>query len=435
MGSTSKCVKSTAITSAALGFLAVSCNGLANENQAVIADQMAALCEAADSTNQPTFQLDSSSYATFNNFVASALTIEDAVDECSNYQELNDTVSYEAQVTPDEAPAQYTSLVQISSSQISNIKNHLSGKRQQQNSASETTAALHPELGNYYGKAAGNELFSSGRLSVFFSGATVDGNQDDTNYEVGYDLATDHYTLGVDLQINSEWLVGLAYGDTSTELEYSLFNDRTDNDTDHVLLYSSWYRKNFAVDTTLGYASGEFKTLRHLPDADATGVADNKMAYLSISGSYDFNQGGWSYGPLSGIDYLKGEIDAFEEQGNSIWNAAFDSQDVKSMIFTMGAQTAFAQSFSWGVVVPHAKVLWRYELEDDRDLIVGRFAIDPASDFAITPDDPDTSWYEVSVGLSAVMPHGISAFINYEEVLSYDDTDLSTISAGARLEF
>ncbi|AUM14009.1 autotransporter outer membrane beta-barrel domain-containing protein [Ketobacter alkanivorans] len=361
---------------------------------------------------------------------------ETFADAC--FSETSDDPSYQeaqAQITPDEEPALHTSLVQISSDQISNIGNHLSGRRQQQHANNESTALLSPELEAYYGGMASSELFSAGKLSAFLSGSMVDGSQDDTDYEMGYDLTTEHYTVGLDWQLNAQWLVGIAYGHTETELKYNTYNDQTDNSSDHILLYSSWYRENFAVDTTIGYSTGEFDSVRQLPGGEAVGNTDNSMYYISVAGSFDFNQGGWSYGPLSGLDYLDGQIDAFSEQSDTPWHASFDTQDVKSMIFTMGGQTSYAKSFSWGVLVPHAKAIWRTELEDDRDLIVGRFVESPQDQFSITPDDPDTSWYEVSVGLSAVMPHGISAFINYEEVLSYDDTDLSTISAGARLEF
>lgn len=341
-----------------------------------------------------------------------------------------------AQVTPDEEPALYTSLIQISGDQVTNVSNHLVSMRRQQNADNSSSSTALNSLNDYYGGTAGGEFFSLGRISAFFSGSKVDGDQSNTDYEIGYDLTTDHYTLGVDVQLNPEWLVGFAYGTTETELEYnSDFNDRTDNDSDHYILYASWYRKNFALDMTLGYASGEFETQRQLPDAIAYGTTDNDMIYLSISGAYDFSQGGWTYGPLAKLDYLDGQIDAFAEEGASSWKAEFDDQDVKSNIFTMGGQVSYAQSFNWGVIVPYAHGVWLYELEDDRDLIVGRFSVNPSDDFSIIPDEPDTSWYEVSAGVSAVFPHGISAFISYEEILSYEDTDLTTISAGARLEF
>lgn len=338
------------------------------------------------------------------------------------------------QITPDEQPALHTSLVQISNDQVSNIKNHVVSKRRL--ASSQSTAAYLPGLSDYYGGAANSDLFTSNRFSVFLSGSSVDGNQNNTDFEVGYDLKTDHYTLGADLQINAQWLLGVAYGTTDTELKYSNdFQDYSDNDSDHYLLYSSWYRKNFAVDMTLGYSSGEFETRRQLPDAVASGQTENDMIYLSVTGAYDFSQGGMTYGPLAGLDYLNGDIDAFTEQGESIWNAEYNSQEIKSLVYTLGAQASYAHSFSWGVILPFGKAIWRYELEEDRDLIVGRFAINPSDDFTIIPDKPDTSWYEVSAGLSVVFAHGISAFISYEEILHYEDTDLSTVSAGARLEF
>ena len=341
-----------------------------------------------------------------------------------------------AQVTPDEEPALHTSLVQISGDQVSNISNHLAGMRRQRAAGGGNNTAARDLLQHYVGGTAGSELISNGRFSAFFSGSMVDGDQDNTDYEVGYDLKTDHYTLGADLQLNSEWLIGFAYGTTETELEYnSDFDDRTENDSDHYILYASWYRANFAVDMTLGYSEGEFETQRQLPDAIATGSTDNDMVYVSVSGAFDFSQGGWTYGPLAKLDYVDGQIDGFAEQGDSVWKAEFDDQDVKSSIYSMGGQVAYAQSFSWGVVLPYAQGVWRYELKDDRDLIVGRFSVSPTEDFIITPDDPDRSWFEVSAGLTAVFPHGISAFVSYEELISYADTDLYTVSAGARLEF
>ena len=353
---------------------------------------------------------------------------------CFSRTDSDSTVT--AQVTPDEEPALYTSHIQISGDQVSNISNHLVGMRRQRSTSTNTNTAANGYLKDYFGGAAGSELISNGRFSAFFSGSMVDGDQDNTDYEVGYDLTTDHYTLGVDLQINAEWLVGFAYGTTETELEYSSdFNDRTENDSDHYILYSSWYRSSFAVDMTLGYSSGEFETQRQLPDAIAIGQTDNDMFYASISGTFDFSQGVWTYGPLAKLDYVDGQIDAFAEEGDSSWKAEFNEQDVKSSIYSMGAHVSYAQSFNWGVVVPYAQGVWRYELKDDRDLIVGRFTVNPTEDFTITPDDPDRSWYEVSAGLSAVFPHGISAFVSYEELISYADTDLYTVSAGARLEF
>ena len=57
-----------------------------------------------------------------------------------------------------------------------------------------------------------------------------------------------------------------------------------------------------------------------------------------------------------------------------------------------------------------------------------------ASSFTITADKPDSDWYQLSAGVSAQFAHGIAAFLDYEEVIEYDNTDLGIVTLGARWE-
>lgn len=334
-------------------------------------------------------------------------------------------------ITPDEMPALYTSLVQLSADQIRNVSQHLRGRRSTGNDDSTTTAANG--LVSYYGGNAGDGL--SGRFSLFVDGAKVDGNQNQTGKEVGYDLDTDHFTVGVDYRISNALVAGFAYGNSDTTLEYSDAGNQTDNKTDHYILYASWYRDNFAVDTLLAYASGEFDTRRQILDSTAIGNTDNSITYFSVAGSYDFVNGALTWGTFASFDYLDGTIDAFAETSGGGWEVAFAKQDVKSQIYAMGLQANYAASFGWGVLVPHIRAEWRTELEDERDFIVGRFVQDPSSGFELAADDPDDNWYQVSAGASAQFAHGIAVFADYEEVLEYAETDLSTVTLGVRWEF
>ncbi len=372
-----------------------------------------------------TFDPQSTLCSTFNNEYVNLLE-----DYGNDPEALAAAISgLAADITPDELPALYTSLVQLSTDQIRNVSHHLRNQRSRQQSSDDTTASLE----NYTGGNAGDTV-SFGRLSLFADASQVEGDQINTDYEVGYDLETDHYTLGLDYRITDNLVAGFAYGNSDTTLEYLGAQNQTDNTTDHYILYGSWYRDNFSVDAVLGMASGEFDTRRQILGSTATGNTDSELTYFNLAGSYDFVAGGLSYGPHASIDLLEGEIDAFEESNGGGWEAAFASQDVKSQIFAMGGHLAYAASFGWGVLVPHARAEWRNELEDERDLIVGRFVQDPTSSFTITADDPDTDWYQLSAGVSAQFAHGIAAFLDYEEVIEYDNTDLSIVTLGARWE-
>lgn len=338
--------------------------------------------------------------------------------------------AFAAAITPDEVPAMYTSLVQLSADQIRNVSHHLRGRRQAGADDSADTAAING-LDGYVGGAAGAQ---PSRFSVFVDGAKVDGNQDQTAFEMGYDLETNHFTIGVDYRINADLIAGFAYGKSDTTLEYSEAQNQTNNTTDHYIIYSSWYRDNFAVDALIAHATGEFETERTVANSTALGNTDNKITYASVAGAYDFIDGALTYGTFASFDYLEGDIDAFEESNGGGWAVAFAKQDVKSQIYTMGGHAHYAISFGWGVLIPHVRAEWRTELEDDRDFIVGRFVEDPTSSFTLGTDDPDSNWYQASAGVSAQLPHGIAFFVDYEAVFEYDDTDLNSITAGVRWE-
>lgn len=350
----------------------------------------------------------------------------------------NDPAAYAAalqsladDITPDELPALYTSLVQLSTDQIRNISHHLRNHRNEAGRLSADSALI--PLRDYVGGTAGSDSVLN-RLSLFVDGSRVQGDQIESDYETGYDLDTDHYTLGLDYYLNPYLLVGAAYGNSDTRLQYRQASNQTDNRTDHYLLYGSWYRDNFAVDAVLGMASGTFDTRRTILGSTALGSTDSNQYYVSLAGSYDFSTGSAAYGPHASLEWLDGEIDAFEESDGGGWEAAFDRQDVQSRIMTMGVHGSYAMSTAWGVLLPHARAEWRTELEDERDLIAGRFVQDPASTFTLAADAPDNRWYQLSAGLSAQFAHGLAAFLDYEEVLEYDDTDLGIVTLGIRWE-
>jgi len=403
-------------------------------------------CSLAGNVNTDNFQSTvipdyCSQYIQAADTIPNAATLpQNASSACLDYTFSNRSATDQANlvngITPDEVPALYTSLIQLSTNQISNIAQHLQSHRYLQSHQNDNTASLSP-LQNYVGGAAGDTV-QMGRLGLFLDGAYVNGNRDDTHYTVGYDMTTNHYTLGADYRFSDAFIAGLAYGYSDAKLDYNLDRSSTDNTTNHYLVYGSWYKNNFAVDGTLAYARGSFDTTRNINNSGTIytlqGSTDNSLTYGSLSGSYDFVDGGWTYGPNSSFEALEGTIDAFNESGTSGWEMSFDKQKVRSQIFTMGGHFSYAWSFPWGVLVPQGRAEWRTQLKDSRDLIVGRFVDDPASSFTITPDSPDSDWYRIDLGASAQFAHGVAAFLNYQQILSYANTDLYTITLGARWE-
>ncbi|MCB1889710.1 MAG: hypothetical protein KDH20_19035, partial [Rhodocyclaceae bacterium] len=68
--------------------------------------------------------------------------------------------------------------------------------------------------------------------------------------------------------------------------------------------------------------------------------------------------------------------------------------------------------------------------------LVAQYANDPFNvSFTIPTDSPDRDYFTLSLGASAVMPHGFAAFINLDTALGLADTNSYAITLGGRMEF
>ena len=132
---------------------------------------------------------------------------------------------------------------------------------------------------------------------------------------------------------------------------------------------------------------------------------------------------------------MDGVIESYREDGGQGFAAAFNDQKIESKILTLGSRVQYAWNQPWGILIPHGRIEWKNELEKDRDLITGRFIVDPTNNvFNVEADTLDSSWLEVGLGLSATFQHGLSAFFDYNMLFGYDDLSLSTFSVGGRWE-
>jgi outer membrane autotransporter protein len=110
----------------------------------------------------------------------------------------------------------------------------------------------------------------------------------------------------------------------------------------------------------------------------------------------------------------------------------------------LGARASYAFTTGIGVVTPYARFDWQHEFENDTSAIRGSFVnggqgsvpgAAAANDILIPLDDPDRDFFNLSLGVASVFPHGISAFVDYLTVLGLDDISLHQFVGGVRFEF
>jgi outer membrane autotransporter protein len=274
------------------------------------------------------------------------------------------------------------------------------------------------------------------------------GKKDQTASSPSFD--TDQWSLvgGIDYRLSDRMVIGgsLAYGQSSIE-----FNPRHEGALDTtswaLSAYGSTYAaENFYLDAIINVASAGYDANRNityvdgsgLVDADAKGDTDGTTYSGGLSAGYDFLIGGLTLSPNLGFFYIDSTIDSFAETGAGGLNLLYDEQQFKSLTGNLGLRATYAWNLSWGVLLPHLRVDYVREFEDDVDVFGVRFAADPNATstppILVQTDNPDESYWRLAAGFSAQFKFGLSGYIEYQRLESFQFISFQDVSVGLRMQ-
>jgi outer membrane autotransporter protein len=302
--------------------------------------------------------------------------------------------------------------------------------------------------------SVGPSLFE--RLGIFMNGTFNFGDKDTTSREAGFDFDTYGVTGGVDYRFTDNLVLGLAFGYNTTDSDFAAARGKMDADTYTFSAFGTYYLGALYIDGIFSYGWNSFDSTRNIsysiptiPDPlsittvsqTARSETDGTQYAFSLSTGYDFSVRGFTVGPYGRLNYLKADIDAFQERIDNT-NAGFGlalaigAQDVESLTGVLGGQASYALSTGFGVLVPQMRFEWEHEFLNDRRTVGTRFINDPANTpVLLQTDNPDRDYFNLGAGLSAVFQRNVSAFVYYETVLALRDVTAHKIAAGLRLAF
>jgi outer membrane autotransporter protein len=157
-----------------------------------------------------------------------------------------------------------------------------------------------------------------------------------------------------------------------------------------------------------------------------------------VSGGYDFLVGGVTLSPTLGVYYIDATIDSFTEKGVAGLNLKYDEQNFKSLTGNLGFRATYAINLSWGVLLPHVRIDYVREFENDVDVFGVRFAADPNANSAppilVQTDNPDESYWRLAGGFSAQFKFGFSGYIEYQRLQSFEFISFQDVSVGLRMQ-
>ena len=273
------------------------------------------------------------------------------------------------------------------------------------------------------------------------------GEKDASAASPAFDADQWAFVGGLDYRLSNTAVVGGALSYGSSSVDFAGADGSLDTDSFAGSLYGSVYAaKNFYFDGIVNVANSSYNADRNityvdgtgLVTADATGDTDGMTLSGGLSMGYDFLLGGMTISPNVGFFYIDTTIDSFTEEGAGGLNLIYDEQKFKSMTGNAGLRLTYAWNVSWGVLLPHLRADYVREFEDDVDVFGVRFAADPNA--ASTPpvlvatDNPDQSYWRLAAGFSAQFKHGVSGYIEYQRLESFEFIDFQDVSIGLRFQ-
>lgn len=298
---------------------------------------------------------------------------------------------------------------------------------------------------------SGQSLFGA-RWGGFITGTIVSGDKDASSLESGLDFDTKGIMVGIDYRFNDQFVFGGALGYTSTDTDLDNDGGELEADGYSLTAYGTYYtEQNYFIDFSITYGINDYDQQRHISyqlqnqgiiDQFANASYHGEMLSLFVGSGYNFNYGSWMLGPRLSLEYIDTKIDDFTEKmsdptgSGAGWATHIDDTDQQWLTLKLGGKVSYAHSTSWGVLTPFVGVDWLHEFKDDSQVINGNFVQDAANlNFSIFTESADRDYFQLTVGVSAVLPGGIIGYLNYDTILLNDLWSKNTISAGMRMEF
>jgi outer membrane autotransporter protein len=367
------------------------------------------------------------------------------------------------QISPEELNATRTQTLNLSRSQFLNIADRLVALRNGAKGLSlvglnlSTEDSLIPaeqiarSLDHAFGGGASADEAREGlfddRLGLWVRGNYSFGDKDASHADHGFDA--DQWALlgGIDYRVTPLSVLGFAVGYGRSQVDFNPVGAGTlDTTATTAAVYATMYTKRgFYVDAIASLLRAGYDSVRHLEfteggvplDLTARGDTGGTTFGLAFTLGYDFNVRAFTIAPSVGYNYMTSTIDGFREAGAAGLDLRYEEQTHVSGTANAGLRLSYAWKNKVGVIVPQLRGEYIREFIDERETFGVRFANDPFDDtplIIVKTDVPDRSYWRLTGGFSAQFPHGISGFIEYQQLESLRYFDYAEVAAGLRFE-
>ncbi len=382
-------------------------------------------------------------------------------DLCADYDVATNSGSSEDlrqflnALSPSSAAAAGTLSNDLASQQLNNIGKRLAALRSGQRLSSMGGLAFKHNNNTLSGAQVAQmfdneEILTGGggaadgysdQWGWFINGTFGGGSQDETAYEDGFEFDTTGLSSGFDYRIKSQGVIGFAMGYANTELTLNLDGGGLDADGASLMVYGSYYPSSKTyIDSIITTGFYSLDSRRRIvfgtTNAVATSNPDSLTLALSVAGGYElFHTAGFT-GTFEGRgEYITTTIDSYSETGSSPYDVTIEEQTYNSIRTLLSMNFVYATSLSWGALLPQLDVSWIHQFENSASTINGYFNVDPSTPFSFSSNTPDSDYFKVDLGVSALFPGGNTVYFQGSSLVTQAYYQSWYMSLGYRMEF
>ncbi len=273
--------------------------------------------------------------------------------------------------------------------------------------------------------------------STFVSGNVILADINHSADIAHQDYTTGSVTLGADYRIDRHFTAGalLAYGHTDADTDH--IGSQLTVDSYSPGLFASYVDGGWYGNAMASYGYNSYTSDRNVSigaiSGDNHGATQGNQYNGNLTGGYEFQRGGWKFGPTASVQYVNLGIDSFNESGPTALNISH--QNAESFRSQFGIEARYAMRVGSLFLTPHLSASWQHEFLDDSRGITGQFdGVGPGS-FTVQTDQPDRDSAFIDAGINVDLNQTITLFADYETEAGGDRFFGESVQAGVKVGF
>ncbi|MDQ2081015.1 autotransporter domain-containing protein [Xanthobacteraceae bacterium Astr-EGSB] len=271
--------------------------------------------------------------------------------------------------------------------------------------------------------------------SVFLEGAYQAGKRSDSLFAFGYDYDIEGGTVGVQYQINPNFLVGVAFNGTTQNASLNQRQGHIDTDAYQFAGFASYKGPNLFADAVLSGGFNKYKMDRPGVFADQTANADGHDFAFAFRAGYLFDAGAFRIGPVTGLNYAKVSIDGYKEAGDYLLNQIVGEQDTDLFTGNAGVQIRLAQPYGACRFDPYLNITAEHEFTGDRTIVTWQESVAMLPIHTPIQGRGENTYGKVAGGFSTAIAGQLSGQLTGMATFGRDGGDDYGVSGGFKYQF